>query len=370
MKKIKLKIEDVSQKYDGKLTLKNINLEVYEGEIVVFLGPSGCGKTTLLKSIAGLISIHSGKMYIDGKSIEKLTPQERNTAMIFQNYALFPHMSVRENIEYGLKIRKLDKTHIHKQADKIIKMTNLQDLENRQITQLSGGQQQRVAISRAMIVEPQLMLFDEPLSNLDENLRLKMRREIKKMLKEMNITSIYVTHDQNEAMSIADKIVIMKDGLIQQISSPNNLYYKPINKYVANFIGHTNIYDIQIENGKFRLFDKQFDVQLFTKSDYDEFSNILIPAETIKIITDEKIIDKNMSDYNIKNKDTTIIKAIVKDIESFTSIRKYIVKTKSIDSKSSMNLEIKEMNIPNKFEYAIGDEVLISIDQNNFHYMR
>lgn len=358
MNKIKLKIENVCQRYDGKLTLNDINLEVYEGEIVVFLGPSGCGKTTLLKSIAGLISITSGKMYMDGKSIEKLTPQERNTAMIFQNYALFPHMSVRENIEYGLKIRKLDKKYIHDHADKIIKMTNLQSLEDRQITQLSGGQQQRVAISRAMIIEPELMLFDEPLSNLDENLRLKMRREIKKMLKEMNITSIYVTHDQNEAMSIADKIVIMKDGFIQQISSPNDLYYKPINKYVANFIGHTNIYDIHIENNSFTLFGENFSTKL---ADAD-FSEVLIPAETIKIIDNENTHKQNANNKN--NPNTRILKGIIKDIESFTSIRKYIVE---IDS---LSLEIKEMNVPSEFEYHVGDVVSISIDTNNFHYMK
>ncbi len=201
------------------VAVNNVNLEVKPGEFVTLLGPSGCGKTTLLRMVAGFETLTEGDIFIGKENVAKLTPDKRDTALVFQNYALFPHLNVYDNIAYGLKLQKLPKAEIKQRVQKILDLMKMNDFAHRVPSQMSGGQQQRVSLARALVMEPGVLLFDEPLSNLDAKLRIHMREEIRKIQKEVGITSLYVTHDQSEAMGLSDKVVIMKDGVIQQIGS-------------------------------------------------------------------------------------------------------------------------------------------------------
>ncbi|WP_297598296.1 ABC transporter ATP-binding protein [uncultured Cetobacterium sp.] len=223
------------------IAVDNIDLEIQPGEFVCLLGPSGCGKTTTLRMLAGFEVPTSGNIFIGDKDIANLTPDKRNTAMVFQNYALFPHMNVYDNISYGLKIQKRSKSEIEERVKEILKIMKMEDFAYRVPSQMSGGQQQRVSLARALIMNSEVLLFDEPLSNLDAKLRLHMRDEIRKLQQRVGITSIYVTHDQAEAMALSDKIVIMKDGKIMQVGSPKDIYQKPNSEFIAKFIGRANI---------------------------------------------------------------------------------------------------------------------------------
>ena len=232
-----LKIEDLSKNFGTTEVLKKINLEIDEGNFLVLLGPSGCGKSTLLNIIAGLESINEGSVYIDDYNVSKVEPKDRNIAMVFQSYALYPSMNVRENMIFGLKQAKTSKEKIQEQLEKVSKFLQVDQLLERKPSQLSGGQRQRVAIGRALVREPRIFLFDEPLSNLDAKLRVEMRREIKKLHQQLKTTVVYVTHDQTEAMSLGTNIAIMNHGVIQQNDTPENIYNKPNNTFVADFIG-------------------------------------------------------------------------------------------------------------------------------------
>jgi len=222
-----LLIKNVSKSFGRNNILKNVSFSVREGEIFFILGPSGCGKTTLLRIIAGFINPDKGKIILEGKDITELHPSKRKIGMVFQNYALWPHMTVWQNIAYGLLIRKLEKEIVNKKVEKIIGITKLENVKNLYPHQVSGGQQQRVALARALVIEPKVLLLDEPLSNLDTKLRENLRREIKRIQKETGITMIYVTHDQKEAMSLSSRIAVMSEGEIIQIDSPLNIYLKP-----------------------------------------------------------------------------------------------------------------------------------------------
>ncbi len=217
-----------------------VNVKVKEGELVTLLGPSGCGKTTTLRMIAGFEIPTSGKIFIDGKEISMIPPNQRPTTMVFQNYALFPHMTVFENISYGLKIHKESAKNIKEKTEKIIDLVDLEGLSKRPPAHLSGGQQQRVSLARSLIMEPKVLLLDEPLSNLDAKLRISTRLEIRKLQQRIGITSVYVTHDQEEAMTLSDRVVIMNEGKIQQIGTPQEIYAYPNNYFVADFIGKAN----------------------------------------------------------------------------------------------------------------------------------
>lgn len=250
-KKIKVEIRNltktfVTNKNDQVKAVDNINLTINPGEFVCLLGPSGCGKTTTLRMLAGFEIPTAGEILIGDKNVANLTPDKRDTAMVFQNYALFPHMNVYDNISYGLKIQKLPRNEIKKRVETILNLMKMNDFAQRVPSEMSGGQQQRVSLARALIMESGVLLFDEPLSNLDAKLRLHMRDEIRKIQKQVGISSIYVTHDQEEAMGLSDKIVIMKDGMIQQVGSPREIYQKPVNEFVAQFIGRANILDGKI----------------------------------------------------------------------------------------------------------------------------
>ncbi len=229
------------------VAVKNVNLEVEEGEMVTFLGPSGCGKTTTLRIISGFEAPTEGEVWIDNKNVNDLPPNKRDTSMVFQNYALFPHLSVFKNVSFALELKGLNPKVIKEKVYAILELVGLSQMVNRRPDQLSGGQQQRVALARAIINEPKVLLFDEPLSNLDAKLREQMRGEIRRIQKTLNITSIYVTHDQIEAMSLSDRIMVMNKGEVMQIGTPLEIYTKPQNRFVADFIGRVNFIEGKVE---------------------------------------------------------------------------------------------------------------------------
>ena len=223
--------------------VNDVNLEIAKGDLVTLLGPSGCGKTTTLRMIAGFEFPSSGEIILDGEKINSLPPHKRDMSMVFQSYAIFPHLTVFENIAYGLNVKKMAKNEIQKKVDWVLGLVHLEGFGSRSPGQLSGGQQQRVALARALVMEPKVLLMDEPLSNLDAKLREEMRTEIRRIQKTLNITSVYVTHDQIEAMTLSDKIVVMNQGIIEQVGNPVEIYRFPNSKFVANFIGRANFID-------------------------------------------------------------------------------------------------------------------------------
>lgn len=244
-------LKHICKIYDGNIcAVKDCNIEVKDKEFVALVGPSGCGKSTTLRMIAGLEDISDGELYIDGKLVNNVPPKDRDIAMVFQNYALYPHMTVYENMAFGLKIQKLSKEEIDKRVRNAAQILGIEDLLSRKPKALSGGQCQRVSVGRAIVREPKVFLFDEPLSNLDAKLRVQMRAEISKLHHELQATMLYVTHDQVEALTMADKIVVMNRGVVQQIGSPMDLYNQPANKFVAGFIGSPpmNFIDVNVEN--------------------------------------------------------------------------------------------------------------------------
>ena len=248
MEKIKkgVRLDHISKIYQDPKTgkhfyaVKATSLAIEPGSFVTLLGPSGCGKTTTLRMIAGFESPDEGEIYLGEEPINELTPNKRDTAMVFQSYALLPHYNVFDNVAYGLKLRKVPKDEIKERVMKILELVELSGMEGRMTNQLSGGQQQRVALARALVIEPSVLLFDEPLSNLDAKLRVSMRTEIRRIQQEVGITAIYVTHDQSEAMALSDKIIIMSKGVVAQMGTPQEIYYHPVNEFVADFIGEAN----------------------------------------------------------------------------------------------------------------------------------
>ncbi len=242
-----LRLVGVSRTFDESVALSNLSLTIANGEFIALLGPSGCGKSTALNCIAGLLSQTSGSIFLDGKRIDSLPPERRGFGMVFQNYALFPHLTVRNNIAFGLKIRRTKKAEVRKRVDAALALVRLQPHADKFPAQLSGGQQQRVAIARAVVLEPQVVLMDEPLSNLDAKLRNEMRGEIRKLHKTLGLTSIYVTHDQEEAMSLADRVVVMHDGVVQQVGTPEDVYLQPANAFVADFMGYRNLLQMTLK---------------------------------------------------------------------------------------------------------------------------
>ena len=237
------------KKYGDNTIISDLSLNIKEGEFFTLLGPSGCGKTTLLRMIAGFNSIEGGDFYFNDKRINDIDPSKRNIGMVFQNYAIFPHMTVRDNVAFGLKNRKESKETIQKETDEFMKLMHISEYADRMPDRLSGGQQQRVALARALVIKPDVLLMDEPLSNLDAKLRVEMRNVIKRIQRQVGITTVYVTHDQEEALAISDRIAVMHGGVIQQIGTPKHIYQRPANEFVSSFIGLSNFVDAENENG-------------------------------------------------------------------------------------------------------------------------
>ena len=288
---MKVKLENLSKRWGKVVGAERINLEINDGEFVAFLGPSGCGKTTTLLMVAGIYKPTEGIINFDDKVVNIVAPKDRNIGMVFQSYALYPHMTVYQNISYPLKLQKTPKEEMKKRAQKVADMMDIGHLMDRKPAQLSGGQQQRVALGRALVKEPQLLLFDEPLSNLDARLRLSMRGEIKRLQVELGITSIYVTHDQVEAMTMADRVAVMKEGELQAYDPPDVLYDKPRTLFVAGFVGNPpmNLINVEVsrENGNYHVRTEGID--------------LIVPAER-----GEKAVGKGQVIMGIRPEDITI----------------------------------------------------------------
>lgn len=349
MNKKIIELRNMSKKFDGELILNNINLTVMENEFITLLGPSGCGKTTLLRIIGGFLNSTEGQLLFEGEDISNLPPYKREVNTVFQKYALFPHMNVYDNIAFGLKIKKEAKDIVEQKVNRMLKLVGLEEYGKRNITEMSGGQQQRVAIARALVNEPKVLLLDEPLGALDLKLRKEMQRELKKIQKEVGITFIYVTHDQEEALTMSDKIVVMKKGEIQQIGSPIDIYNEPKNKYVAKFIGESNIidgimlkdYEVMFEDKKFKCVDHGFDE--------NEKVDVVIRPEDLDIVKKEngklKGIVKSVLFKGVHYE-------IVVETKSGTSIT---VKMHVSEDKPTINKEVDEMMSANDFYLDIED---------------
>lgn len=308
-------LEKIYAGHNGKevKAVDSVDLEIKPGEFMTLLGPSGCGKTTILRMIAGFETPTGGDIHIGTERVNSLTPDKRDTAMVFQSYALFPHLNIFENIAYGLKIKKMSKVMIKDKVEKILQLVGLSGMEGRAPNQLSGGQQQRVALARALVMEPSVLLFDEPLSNLDAKLRVYMRSEIRKIQQKIGITSIYVTHDQAEAMSMSDRVIVMNKGIVEQIGTPDEIYNKPASQFVADFIGLANIIDGEVmavspQLATIQCMGTLFDVDTDLKLKVGEEIKIILRPEAVQIgrtgkipvCVEESVFMGAYQDYKIK----------------------------------------------------------------------
>ena len=351
-----VRIEHISKIYKDPKTKKDFyavhdtSLDIEPGSFVTLLGPSGCGKTTTLRMIAGFESPDEGEIYLGGEPINALTPNKRDTAMVFQSYALLPHYNIFDNVAYGLKLRKMDKETIKTKVTHILGLVGLEGMEARMTNQLSGGQQQRVALARALVLEPGVLLFDEPLSNLDAKLRVTMRTEIRRIQQEAGITAVYVTHDQSEAMAISDKIIIMEKGVVAQMGTPQEIYYHPKSEFVADFIGEANF----------------LRGELITKKGKDG----------VVRINGMKVEVKDVGDFSIGDLCTLVLRpesAVIADkgqlpcdviLSCFMgSYQNYHVMV------GDTMVKITDFNPKNKKVYEVGDRAYVAFDPQNVHVL-
>jgi len=355
-------VSQINKIYDnGFHAVKNANFVAEDKEFVVLVGPSGCGKTTTLRMIAGLEDVTNGEIKIGNKVVNDIPPKDRDIAMVFQNYALYPHMSVYENMAFALKLRKMDKKAIHAKVQEAAALLGIEGLLDRKPKQLSGGQRQRVALGRAIVRSPQVFLFDEPLSNLDAKLRVQMRVEIVKLHKHLQTTMIYVTHDQVEAMTMADKIVVMKDGVIHQIDSPLNIYNKPSNLFVAGFIGSPAINTFKgrlVANGEQVNFAYGNDFTVQVAPDQVENIKSYIGKEVVMGIRPEDLYD---SDFDSMAEFAQPVQAICDVVEPMGNEFMVAFDSLSRSAKFSARFDPKKMPI-------IGDTMKISFDMHKAHY--
>ncbi|KEZ88165.1 spermidine/putrescine ABC transporter ATP-binding protein [Clostridium sulfidigenes] len=338
-----IEIKGISKTFEDNKVLDNITLGIKKNEFITLLGPSGCGKTTTLKILAGFETCDEGEVIFEDKKINDLPPYERQINTVFQKYALFPHMNVYENIAFGLKIKKLSKSEIDKKVNEVLKLVDLKGFEKRKIESLSGGQQQRVAIARAIVNEPKVLLLDEPLGALDLKLRKEMQIELKRIQKQLGITFVFVTHDQEEALTMSDTVVVMNKGVIQQMGTPEDIYNEPENKFVARFIGESNITDgIMLEDFKVKFCGRIFEC-VDKGFDKDEDIDVVIRPEDIKIV----------------NKEEGNLKGIVKS---------------SVFKGVHYELEVEEesMNfiLHNTKNFSIGTEIGMDIYPEDIHIMK
>lgn len=356
-----LQLKNITISFNKEIIVENLNLSICDGQFVTLLGPSGCGKTTTLKIIAGFLTPDSGEVFFNNKNITNLPPHKRNINTVFQNYALFPHLNVFENIAFGLKIQKLSKSEIKNRVNSILKTMNLEGFERRKPAQLSGGQQQRVALARALVNRPKVLLLDEPLSALDVNLKSQMRLELKQMQTNLKTTFIYVTHDQEEALTMSDTVVVMNEGVVQQIGSPEKIYNEPKNAFVADFIGQSNIlngtmlsdYKVSFAGKVFDCVDKGFK----TKQPID----ILIRPEDIQIV------DKSEAKF-VGKVDSIVFKGAHYELEVFTQNIYLLVHTTKFcakDSEIGLNFSADDLHIMTKlFEQTTNIVEATVVDKN------
>lgn len=297
---VHIRLRSLSKRFGDTLAVNDLNLEVEKGSFITLLGPSGCGKTTTLRLIAGFTHPDQGEIYLGDKLLNKIPAHKRGVAMVFQSYALFPHMNVFNNVAYGLKLRKMSKEEIRKKVKKVLSLLDMEGMENRWPGQLSGGQQQRIAVARALALEPEALLMDEPLSNLDAKLRISVRNEIKELQRRLGITTIYVTHDQEEALSMSDKVAVMKDGRLQQVATPWEIYNHPVNQFVADFIGAANFLEGTIVNLSFNKIEFAVDNQRFVMRNQNY--NLTLGQKILVNVRPESIkISKVRPEGNIDN---------------------------------------------------------------------
>ncbi|WP_084114772.1 ABC transporter ATP-binding protein [Clostridium acidisoli] len=315
MSEVILEINDIVKKFDGEEVIKDISLKIEKGEFLTLLGPSGCGKTTTLRIIAGFEEPTSGSVLLEGEHVEDKQPHERNVNTVFQNYALFPHMDVFDNVAYSLKIKKVNKAEMKKKVEEMLSLVQLDDFKKRKIEQLSGGQKQRVAIARALVNSPKILLLDEPLGALDLKLRKQMQVELKKLQKKLKITFIYVTHDQEEALNMSDRIAVMNKGIIEQIGSPKDIYERPKTKFVASFIGESNLIKTKVS----KIDDKNIYVKVGDdniKLDYSNYNDSISKESYISIRPEDVKYYKDKTGYGLKGviKEHSYVGSIIKTI--------------------------------------------------------
>lgn len=329
-------LKNLVKSYDGKKNIiDGITLEIKDKEFIVLVGSSGCGKSTILRLISGLEDVTSGEILIDDNIVNNIHPKDRDIAFVFQSYALYPHMTVRDNIAFGLKMRKYDKRTISQRVLEAAKALNLEEYLDRKPKELSGGQRQRVALGRAIVRNPKVFLMDEPLSNLDANLRVQMRAEIKRLHRELETTFIYVTHDQTEALTMGDRIVVLDKGVIQQVDTPEKIYNKPKNKFVAGFIGQMNFIDVEVENNRFEIEGVTFE----------------LPIE----ITSQKIIvgirpEKMLNGSSVVSATTDIVEMTGGEILVYFDLN---------NSKCSAKIPL---------DYSFGDKIDLKLDIKNMFF--
>lgn len=343
-------IKELKKVYDnGYEALKSINLEINEGELVCLLGPSGCGKTTILNLLSGLLDPTSGDIKFNNESVINKHPKDRNIGLVFQNYALYPHMTVLENVMFPLTVgkKKKSKEEAMKIAQEYMKITSIEELANKKPGEMSGGQQQRVAITRALVQSPKILLLDEPLSNLDARLRLKIREEIRRLVKEIGITTIFVTHDQEEALSISDRIVLMNQGVVQQFDIPQNLYLEPANLFVAKFMGNPII----------NIFEMKKEGNVLVGEDFSIDTNLLKKDRIKKELTEEKYVVGIRAEYFMLS-ENPLFKTKVESVELIGKdcILNFKINNKNSKSITDICEHVKE-----------GDEVGFDIDYDSIY---
>lgn len=352
-----LRLEHIYKVYENKVTaVHDFNLHIKDKEFIVFVGPSGCGKSTTLRMIAGLEEITKGDLYIDGKRVNDVPPKDRDIAMVFQNYALYPHMSVYENMAFGLKLRKFPKDEIDRRVKEAAKILGLEPYLDRKPKALSGGQRQRVALGRAIVRDAKVFLMDEPLSNLDAKLRVQMRAEIAKLHQRLQTTTIYVTHDQTEAMTMATRLVVMKDGVIQQVGAPRDVYEKPENVFVGGFIGSPamNFFNGKLEEGKFVIGN----------------ISIAVPEGKMKVLRDQGYVGKNII-LGIRPEDIHDEPVFI-DATQESKILAHIEVSELTGAETMIysNIESQEFvaRINSRTDIHPGDKLELAFDMNKAHF--
>lgn len=358
-----VQLKDICKVYDnGYQAAKNVNIDIKDKEFIVLVGPSGCGKSTTLRMIAGLEDISSGELSIDGKVVNNVEPKDRDIAMVFQNYALYPHMTVYDNMSFALKLRKMDKKDIDKKVKEAAKILQLETQLEKKPKALSGGQRQRVALGRAIVRNPKVFLMDEPLSNLDAKLRTEMRAQISKLHKDLGATFIYVTHDQVEAMTMGDRIVVMKDGVVQQINEPKVLYDNPANKFVAGFIGspQMNFIDVKIEEHGKEVYAKALNADV----------RFLIPGGKAAYLKEKGYLNKTVT-MGVRPEDVHREKVFL-NMSPDTQFKASVVIRELMGSEIYAYLDFKGIQLIAKFDgrndVEPGQNLALAMDMNRAHF--